>query len=237
MLISHDSCRLVAILKVDDEHSIIRQYDIDQRKKTEYESMRYNSKPYHIHLKGEYIKINDVAQNSHGMVFSSLYFDNGEFWVIVFNRSKVLSRFNVNKAINLDKNCRAIDNFNSPMGGVTFISKNNIFINVYHTRTNLMYTMTYSFLHKKLISEVKVTELKKKTLNSPMKPIWEESRNIVFMLFRQGTAYVEQLNDKAAKVSRHTVSDTDVNNPYLYKNKVLVIMSAQDILFYMIDVV
>ena len=188
VMISTDSHRLIVVLKVDDEHSIVKQYNMDNSKESalsQYNKKYAKQAPFHFHLKGEYIKVKDVAQNKQGVSYACIYFDNGEYFLKVFNRTTVINTFNINKAIGLDKTSRACDNLPDPLGGCVFVERMNIFCNIFHSKQKMMYSFTYSFLHKKITSGIRTTSMDEKIkLNFPLKTLWDEQRNIALIFFR-----------------------------------------------------
>lgn len=71
------------------------------------------------------------------------------------------------------------------MGGVCFVQRTNVFVSVYHSKERKLYTFTYSFLHKKILSDIRTIEMSPNLkLNFPIKTLWDEQRNLAFTFFR-----------------------------------------------------
>jgi hypothetical protein len=149
MMLTHDSQRLIVVLQITDEHSQIRQYDTENFKVI-----------WTYDIEGHYIKAKEIVQNKFGILYCCPYMDNGVFHLLVFNRfDGILCNLDINEAIGIDDSTRPIDNFPNPLMGAAFTKDNNIFVNLYHSKTAYQYTFTYSFLHKKILKKPVFTSM------------------------------------------------------------------------------
>jgi len=104
----------------------------------------------------------------------------------VFNKEKNLTELNVNLEIGLDDTTRPVSALPDPMIETCFLDNNQIFINVFHTKSLCMYHMTYNFLQGKLIGDAVQTQLAYCTINFPIKSFYDEEKDQVYMFYRQG---------------------------------------------------
>lgn len=73
LIISNDSSRAITIQKVDDLHSKVAMYKLD-----DYETC------FEEEIKGDYIKVKKVEQNRSGTKFACVYIDDGKFRMRIF---------------------------------------------------------------------------------------------------------------------------------------------------------
>ena len=80
-------------------------------------------------LEGEYIKAKEIIQNKNGDMFLCPYLNNGVFYLLIFDKEKVIKDLNVNDLVNsdqsyegeLDDRTRPNDNFPDPFINACFI--------------------------------------------------------------------------------------------------------------------
>lgn len=78
----------------------------------------------------------------------------------------------------------------------------------------------------------------KTTLNFPLSNIYDNERNAVYMFYRQGMCYIDTLHkDTDDSLLKEQLSPFDIGNPFIYKNEIIILMSAQDVCFYRIKTV
>jgi hypothetical protein len=118
-------------------------------------------------------------------LFNIPYIDNGSFKVLVFNKTKNIVTLDINSEIGLDNSTRPIGGLPDPMIETCFID-NNIFVNLFHTKTLCMYHFTYNFLSQKIITEPVKTQLDHCTVNFPIRTFYDDEKDRVYCFFRQG---------------------------------------------------
>ena len=224
-MMTYDSSRIIVVLKVNDEHYIINQYDSENFKRT-----------FTQDIKGNYIKCKDVVQNNFGILFCAPYLDDGVFRLLVFNRYEVLAQANLNGFLNIDNSTRPNDNFPDPMMGAAFIEYNNIFVNVFYTKSQTMHICKYSFLHKKLVDEPILMRMEQSSRNFPLNTFYDDERNHVYIFYRQGESVtIDLANPKDLYTDKLT--NFDMGNTFLYNNQVLIVKSSSQILFYRLNAI
>lgn len=226
--LSNDSKRILTVIMVEDEHYIINQYDSDSLKKT-----------FSKELQGNYIKAKEISQNKEGSIFVCPYLNDGVFHLLVFDQEKELYDFEINQAIGIDNLTRPNDNFPDPMISVCFVEddkKSDIFVNLYHTPTHTMWYFLYSYETHKLTSDPIQTPLRQTTRNFPLSCFYDDDRHFVYVFFRQGETYFVNLQEMR-RIQQQRISDWDIGNAYLYNNKVLMIMSSNQLLFFKLELI
>ena len=215
-----DSSLLIVVLKVDDEHYIINQYRTDNFKRT-----------VSLDVKGNYIKVKDVVQNKFGKLFCAPYLDDGVFRLLIFNSYEALDQPNLNTMLKLDNSTRPNDNFPDPMMGATFNDYNNIFVNVFYTKTKTVYFCKYSFSHKKLLDEPIMIQMEQSRKNFPLDIFFDNDRDYVYIFYRQGESITIDLSHHN-RWYKDQVINFDIGSTFLYNNQILIVNSSSQILFY-----
>ena len=114
--------------------------------------------------------------------------------------------------------------------------QNDIFVNLYHTPTHTMWYFLYSYQQQKLITEPIQSNLRETTRNFPLSCFYDDDRHFVYVFFRQGEAYFVNLTEPK-RIQQQRISDWDIGNAYLYNNKVLMIMSSNQLLFFKLELI
>ena len=174
------------VTKASDEHYQVVQYNADSFEQT-----------FCFDMKGEYVKANEVCQNSFGKMYCCPYLIDGVFNIVVFNKEQVVCQLNINQAIGLDNHARPNDNFPYPMIDASFIHSNIIFVSLYHNRSQQLYTFQYSFMTKKILRDPSRKKISSESSqrNFPLKSVFDSLRNMMYIFFRQGQMLRVNLED------------------------------------------
>jgi hypothetical protein len=106
------------------------------------------------------------------------------FHLLVFDKRKVIRDFNINEAIEIDNKTRPNDNFPDPYINAVFVADDKIFINVFHSKTLMMYHFLYDYHENAIVSPVIKTELPASTRNFPMSSYYDDEKQFVYIFYR-----------------------------------------------------
>lgn len=142
-----------------------------------------------VTLEGDYVKVFKVVQNKHGTLFCVPFLLDGQFHVNCYSKSKDHFSINLNQLLKIKEYTRPNDNFPYPMMDACFIKDNILFVNIYRATIRQMMVIQIDSVTGKLV-ETPFTKdfdcVAGSQRNFPLGTYFDETRNQVYMIFRQG---------------------------------------------------
>ena len=136
----------------------------------------------------------------------------------------------------MDNQSRPNDNFQDPLINCVFLHdqfSSQIFINIYYTPTQTMKYFRFSIDTKEIVSEIVDYKMEETSRNFPLTSIYDSFRHYCYVFFRQGMAYMIDMDSFTCEEQR--LLDWDMSSLFLYNNKVLMLKSSSLIRFYHIE--
>lgn len=130
-------------------------------------NMEHNTTCLQFEFKGAYIKALEIQQNKKGNVFSVVYSDGFKFFVIVFDKQKIIQTLDLNALMGL--NYHEVQSKNqAPMINSLFLENDDIFVNLILVSTLVNYHFIYSYKKEKFASQRVATNMYFKIHNYPI---------------------------------------------------------------------
>lgn len=143
-----------------------------------------------IKLYGKYIKAKEINQCSKGKVFNIPLIDDGNFWILIFDKRRERRRIDLNELLGIDRSTKTINGFPDPIMNATFIQCGKIFGNLFHNRTFTHWHFVYDYEKNRMVHppvKIKLTDLFNcSILNFPHDNFFDPSLDKVHIFYRQG---------------------------------------------------
>ena len=117
--------------------------------------------------------------------------NSGNFRLLLFNHHTTLDDYNFNNFFKIDCSTKPIDNLNYPFITATFLDLKNIFISLYHSKSNTMYNCKFSPTSSRNTEKSKTSyELPEhSTRNFPISVHFHKYQQCVWIFYRNGMAF------------------------------------------------
>ena len=130
-MITYNSKHCITVLWQSDEVYYIRVYKLETLVFVEHQ------------IKGKGLRIKDIEQNAQGTQFCLAYIDDGIFKLKVFDRSKIITEFDINSALKIDNSTWPLNFISEPMINCCFINPETIFVTLFHNQTQMNWHFIY----------------------------------------------------------------------------------------------
>jgi hypothetical protein len=185
--ITFDSKFAIAIVFRSDKINVIRIYALNSADMCKHFVSEHE-------IKGFYVKAKSINQTDDGQLFNCPYFDDGNFWLLLFNTEKTIEKIDISEMLKIDRRSRPNVGFPDPLINACFIGEDRVFINLFHNRDLNHWHLIYNYKEKKIVGEPVCVKLGESKLNFPYNNFYDSKRQKVYCFYRQGQSFTVDVN-------------------------------------------
>lgn len=232
--ITYDSALVITITSKSDSEYYIKMYDLVNFEMVFEEKI--GGKPE------QYIKCKEIEQNGDGTQYALAYYDDGKFRIRTFGRNQrtedeiVVEEFDVNTALGIDDHTMVNSGFDDPFINIEFVTDDRLFVNLFHNETITHYHFLYDIQNKRILDEVS-TSIKfenSSKQNFPQKCFYNDDRSEFYAFYQEGQCvHVDSKDMNKFRVEK--VSNRDLGQMYIFKNKVMIVRSSANVLLFKLE--
>ena len=170
-----------------------------------------------------------------GKLFSVAYIDDGNWHLLVFSYETVIVDLHINNTFGIDNSTIPLAGFFHPFAACTFIQNDQIIYSFFYRKNRMHYHFVYDPFTRQVVGKLQNRQMTNCTMkNFPLKSFYDPKLNLAFVFYRQGNALTIS-TEHIEKFQKEKITDFDLGELFIWKDKVLIARSSQQILFFKYD--
>jgi hypothetical protein len=221
---NHRSTRLLGILKIDDQLCYVKQWDV---KGNLLFAKEYGGKPE------SFLKMISISQTDAGDLFCVPYYDNGKFFLSIFNEREETHEVFLNGELGLDEGTMPNESFQDPYSVCAFTTPTKLFVTVFHQPDLMHHHCFYDLETRQVTQHISFGGPEKgffSLRNFPQKAFYDPKAEEIYTFYRQGQIVTCACDDLTNHRLQLNLS-RDIGLMEMFNHTILITRNSKSIVF------